>query len=220
MATSCPLCQHRKGRRACPALGRDICPVCCGTKRLVEITCPDDCRYLTSARVHPPAIVQRQQERDVHFMATLAAGLSELQLRIWISLLAVIAGHAKTAVPRLIDADVAEATEALAGTHETAARGLIYEQQPTSLVAQRLASELRAWLTQLQQEAKRPLDRDAAEALRCIERGARTAARSLDGGETAYMEFVRRRASDVGGAPAADSQQQPKAPDEPRIILS
>ena len=50
---SCPLCHTRKPRRACPALNQTICAVCCGTKRLIEIQCPDDCVYLTSAREHP-----------------------------------------------------------------------------------------------------------------------------------------------------------------------
>jgi hypothetical protein len=42
----CPLCLKRKGRRACPAKGAAICPHCCGTKRRVEIDCPEDCVYL------------------------------------------------------------------------------------------------------------------------------------------------------------------------------
>ena len=61
----CPSCNRRKARRECPALGRAICPICCGTKRLVEIQCPSNCAYLASAREHPAAVVRRQQERDV-----------------------------------------------------------------------------------------------------------------------------------------------------------
>ncbi len=52
---TCPLCSQRKARRACPALGHQICAVCCGTKRLTQIPCPSDCVYLASAREHPPA---------------------------------------------------------------------------------------------------------------------------------------------------------------------
>ena len=40
---TCPLCRQ-EATRACPAVGQDICPVCCGTKRLVEIACPPDLR--------------------------------------------------------------------------------------------------------------------------------------------------------------------------------
>ena len=61
----CPLCGVRKAKRDCPALGQRICAVCCATKRLKEINCPDTCVYLASARSHPAAIVQRRQERDL-----------------------------------------------------------------------------------------------------------------------------------------------------------
>ena len=69
----CPSCRERKPRRACPALGATICTVCCATKRQVEIACPADCVYLTSARSHPPAVVQRRQERDVAFILPLVS---------------------------------------------------------------------------------------------------------------------------------------------------
>lgn len=42
----CVKCGKQKGKRACPALGGDICSVCCGTHRLKEISCPADCQYL------------------------------------------------------------------------------------------------------------------------------------------------------------------------------
>ncbi|HYT73137.1 MAG TPA: hypothetical protein VEL79_00190, partial [Vicinamibacterales bacterium] len=63
MKTPCVLCSARAAKRACPALGREICPSCCATKRLVEIACPPDCGYLSAARAHPAAVVQRQQDR-------------------------------------------------------------------------------------------------------------------------------------------------------------
>jgi hypothetical protein len=43
---SCIYCERRAGKRACPALGGEICPQCCGKHRLVEIECPPDCRWL------------------------------------------------------------------------------------------------------------------------------------------------------------------------------
>ncbi|MCI2430400.1 hypothetical protein LM602_04790 [Candidatus Acetothermia bacterium] len=41
----CIYCQQRTGKRACPALGGLICPVCCGQHRGVEINCPVSCKY-------------------------------------------------------------------------------------------------------------------------------------------------------------------------------
>ena len=75
-AVVCPLCGERTARRGCPALGQQICAVCCGTKRLIEIALPGDCVYLASAREHPPAVAVRQQQRDV---ATARAVHARLQ---------------------------------------------------------------------------------------------------------------------------------------------
>src|SRR5215470_8411305 len=61
----CPLCGVRRARRGCPALDKQICAVCCGTKRLVQIHCPSDCTWLASAREHPPAVVVRRHQRDL-----------------------------------------------------------------------------------------------------------------------------------------------------------
>ena len=72
---TCSLCGQRKARRACPALGRQICAVCCGTKRLTEIKCPSDCAYLVSSHEHPPAVVIRQHQRDVRAVRPVPAQL-------------------------------------------------------------------------------------------------------------------------------------------------
>src|ERR1700730_17038820 len=48
----CPLCGERKARRACPALGLQICAVCCGTKRLAQLACPRPCAYLPASPDH------------------------------------------------------------------------------------------------------------------------------------------------------------------------
>src|SRR5262245_36849038 len=49
MAT-CPLCSERAGKRYCPAKETQICAVCCGTKREIEIDCPSSCTYLKASR--------------------------------------------------------------------------------------------------------------------------------------------------------------------------
>src|SRR2546422_6521555 len=46
----CPLCSHRQGKRYCPAVAEQICAVCCGTKREIEIDCPSSCSYLKASR--------------------------------------------------------------------------------------------------------------------------------------------------------------------------
>ena len=164
----CPVCRQRKSKRACPALGQQICAVCCGTKRLVEINCPSDCVYLSTERSHPPAIVQRQQQIDREIMLPLLQGLSERQARVFLMLAAVTSRHQSDALQKLVDDDIAQAAGALAGTLETAAKGIVYEHQPASLVAGRLMSELKAVVDEIVKNAGSALERDAASALRRI----------------------------------------------------
>ena len=45
MAT-CLHCEHRKGKRSCPALAGAICATCCGQHRLRDIDCPTGCVHL------------------------------------------------------------------------------------------------------------------------------------------------------------------------------
>src|SRR5688572_17200364 len=169
----CPVCQVRRAKRACPALGQQICAVCCGTKRLVEIACPADCGYLTTARTHPPAVIQRQQELDRAMLMPLLQSLSERQARLFLMLAAVTSKHQPETLQKLVDEDIAQATGALASTLETAAKGIVYEHQPTSLVAARLMSELKNVVDEVVKNAGSALERDAAIALRRIEHAAK-----------------------------------------------
>jgi hypothetical protein len=42
----CGYCGQKVAKRYCPSLDKLLCPVCCGTNRLKNISCEDDCRYL------------------------------------------------------------------------------------------------------------------------------------------------------------------------------
>ena len=188
---TCPACRARRARRACPALGQQICPVCCGTKRLVEIACPSDCSYLRAANAHPPAIVQRQQERDFGFLLPLFGSLTERQQQIAFLLQSGLRADGPDA-PAQSDADVEQAAKATAETFETASRGIVYEHQAASLGAQRLASRLQALVEEQRKEGVRLPDADVAAAARCLETAAREAGRALGGGDSAYLTLVDR----------------------------
>ena len=136
----CPICQTRPAKRKCPARGDMICAVCCGTKRLVEIRCPADCGYLASARQHPPAVAQRQHERDVALLLPAMSELTERQSRFFFLFQSIAVRHRADPLRQLVDSDVADATASVAGMLETASRGVIYEQAPAALNAQELAS--------------------------------------------------------------------------------
>lgn len=186
---ACPLCDQRKARRECPALGRSICSVCCGTKRLVEIDCPPDCAHLSSAREHPAAAVRRRHAQDVTALMPTISHLTERQHQLFFLFHMVIAGHRPEGFARLLDADVAEAAQAVAATLETAQRGVIYEHAAQSIPAQRLASELTGALEGARKDGATVYDGEAALALRAIERGAREI-----GGrdETTYQDLIAR----------------------------
>ena len=108
----CPLCRTRRPRRSCPALGQTICAVCCGTKRLVEIACPQTCAFLTSAKAHPPAVVRRQQERDLALLVPAVDGLTESQMQLLWLVLSVLARPRADAFVPTTDADVGDAVAA------------------------------------------------------------------------------------------------------------
>ena len=188
---SCPLCGVRKKRRACPALGQTICAVCCGTKRLTEIQCPEGCVYLTTAREHPAAVVRRQQEHDVAILLPTIQGLTERQYQLFFLFQTLISRHTPGEFSRLVDDDVAEAAASVASTLETAARGVIYEHAAQSLPAQRLAAEMKTMLAEMRQQGATVYDREAAIVLRAIERGARDT-RKAEPGDASYLVLMAR----------------------------
>jgi len=187
----CPLCGTRKGRRACPAVGHSICPNCCGTKRVTEIQCPEDCGYLASAREHPAAVVKRQQDRDVAVLLPTIQALTERQYQLFFLLQSVIVRFNPDGLSGLVDDDVAEATKSLAGTLDTAARGVIYEHPVQSPPARQLVTALKTFLAEIRQRGATVYDGEVAIVLRAIERGARET-RNTASGDDAYLTVVAR----------------------------
>ncbi|MGH9163471.1 MAG: hypothetical protein ACRD2X_26225 [Vicinamibacteraceae bacterium] len=192
---TCPLCRARKARRSCPALGQQICPLCCGTKRRVEIACPETCSWLRAAETHPAAVEQRRRERDMEAAAPLGEARSRDQTVILTTILEATIQYAQGAVPHLTDRDVAEAAEALAATYETSAKGIIYDHQPTSLPAQRLLTRYREVLqTTVQRQRPASFDRAAALALRRLQEAAKNFIAREETTETAFLDWLRRLA--------------------------
>jgi hypothetical protein len=220
MTDSCPLCGTRKARRACPALGRQICAVCCGTKRLVEIACPSDCSYLAASRAHPPAVVQRRRERDLGFLLPRVADLTEPQLALLVLFQQIVLKHPASTLPRLQDDDVAEAATAVAATLETAARGIIYQHQAASAPAQQLAAAFEAGLRELASKAgshQSALERDARVALRSLVRAAAEAAQALPGDvPPVYLRLLERT---LTRSAASDAPVEPGGPGAPRLVI-
>jgi hypothetical protein len=191
---TCPLCRTRKAKRTCPGVGQEICAVCCGTKRIVEIACPPTCIYLTTAQRHPAAAVKRQQEQDLAVLLTALGRLSEAQLQIFFVMHTFISRFKPDGLP-LADADVAEAAGALATSFETASRGVLYEQQSPSPAAEALRRELKSFLAKLASDSGAGgsrFEREVAVVLRGIERGAKHEATGIGTGPVDYLTLVAR----------------------------
>ena len=217
----CPLCSARPAKRSCPAVGREICPVCCGTKRLVEIRCPAACPYLATSRTHPPAAVRRQQDQDLAVLAPALGGFSEARQQLFLFTLTLVDRFRGEGLDAASDADAASAAAALAGTYETAARGLIYEQRPDSVPAQRMVDGIKGTFEQLGHGRPTGFAADAAAVLRQVEDRARAVQRENPGDSRAFLDLAGRVAMRLGGPAPEESRTggEPAPSVGPSIIL-
>ncbi|HYM25932.1 MAG TPA: hypothetical protein VEU08_22100 [Vicinamibacterales bacterium] len=197
--------------------------MCCGTKRLVLIQCPADCVYLASAREHPAAVVVRQQHRDVAFVSHALRDLSERQSEMFFLVAtALIKQDPQPHQPlqALLDEDVADAMAALAGTLETASRGVIYDHRPASLPAERLVAQMKPIVAEAGRGLGSAFERDAAAVLRRIAEAARDA-RAIDPpNRRAFLDLLGRvlARTDAAGEPAGRDAQAPP-PEPSRLIV-
>lgn len=217
----CPLCSARPAKRSCPALAREICPVCCGTKRLVEIRCPADCGYLASSRTHPPATVRKQQDQDLAVLAPALGGFSEARQQLFLFALTLVDRFRGEGLDAASDADAASAAAALAGTYDTASRGLIYEQRPDSIPAQRMADGIKGMFDDLGRGRPTGFAADAAAVLRQVEDRVRAVQRASPADSRAFLDLAGRMARRLGapGVESAQAEGEPAAGGGPSIIL-
>jgi hypothetical protein len=146
--------------------------------------------YLSTAQRHPAAAVKRQQEHDLMTLMGALGALSEVQLQMFFVLHTSISRFARST--SITDGDVAEAVAALAGTFETASRGVLYEQAASSPSAEALRRELKTLLERMGDQRGARFDREVVPVLRGIERGARHEAAGIGSGPIDYLSLVAR----------------------------
>jgi hypothetical protein len=143
----CPLCSERAGKRYCPAKDVQICAVCCGTKREIEIDCPSSCGFLKASRSYeaekriPDAeVAAKIQKYDDAFLHRYHQHLDAISLAV-----AEECGNS----PWLVDNDVVEVYKSLAATMKTLSSGIYYESLPEGPIRLSLFRRLKTVIDEL-----------------------------------------------------------------------
>ncbi len=184
--------------------------MCCATKRLVEIRCTEDCRYLEAGQRHPAAVVKRQLDRDVTLLMSSVGRLSDQQLQLFFLMQSMVLSYKPDALSRLTDTDVALATGALASSLETASKGVIFEEATASVLAEGLRRAMKPVIEEITKNSGARAEREVAIVLRAMERGARHEGGLIPDGETTYLELA--------GRVFQQTPQSPQSPPKPLIV--
>lgn len=197
--------------------------MCCATKRMVEIACPDDCRYLEAAQRHPAAVIRKQIDRDVTLLMSTLGRVSEQQLQLFFLLQSVVLSYKPEGLARVNDADVALATGALAASLETASRGVIFEEATASVVAEGLRRALKSVIEEVTKNGGSRAEREVAIVLRGIERGAKHQGLAppeaeQSNAESSYLDLVKRVFQQSPLRPRRQDDPGPD-PSKPLIVM-
>jgi hypothetical protein len=130
-----------------------ICAVCCGTKREIEIDCPSNCGYLVSGRdyeaekrVPDPELMAKADQFNDEFFMTFAPLIDAV-------LSAVVAERKES--QWLVDVDLIEVLKALTATYKTLSSGIYYESLPDNPIRQSLFRRIKTLFDQLMQPSER-----------------------------------------------------------------
>ena len=167
MAAKCPLCSTRAAKRHCPAKATKICPVCCGTKREVEIDCPSDCTYLQTGRSF------ESERRPSRRASRPGRQFDEQFLYRYAPLLATLAKvivEERNRTPHVVDQDAGQAYQALKSTLNTLSSGLYYETTPeNNVVAASLFARMKAVFDEMMQPQEDGPSLKVTEALDVVD---------------------------------------------------
>jgi len=147
----CPLCEARKAKRFCPAKLVQICPVCCGTKREVEIDCISDCVYLQAGREYENRRTSRQ-ESSPPFTQRLWS--QNFRVKHYVTLVGLWSKihTVRSESPTLVDGDVREVINQLIRTYQTQAEGIYFDHAPNTLTQKTLYGILKSYLEEKQNQ--------------------------------------------------------------------
>ena len=161
--------------------------------------------------VHPLEVADILADMKLDAVCIAVGRLTEQQLQLFFLLQSMVLSYKPEGLVRLVDADVALATGALAGSLETASKGVIFEEATASVVAEGLRRAIKPVLEEITKNSGSRAEREVAIVLRAIERGARHESGFIPAGDTSYLDLVSRV-----------FQQRPQAPkpaEKPLIVL-
>jgi hypothetical protein len=75
----CASCRQRKAKRACPALGAELCTLCCGRLRQKELRCPPACPFLAEHKLY-------QENKIIQKKGTFGEGIQTDERLNWLAL--------------------------------------------------------------------------------------------------------------------------------------
>jgi len=206
MPELCRICNTRRARRHCPGISGDICSICCGNQREVNISCPLDCEYLREARLHEkltPVDPKSLPNQDIRLTEQFLHEHDELVFFCSFTLV-----DAALRTPGAVDLDVQNALEALIRTHRTLDSGLVYETRAGDRVAASLQELFERSFDEFQKtrskEGQAPYrDAELIGALVFLQRSAVAYSNGGPKGR-AYIDFLRERLG-MKNAPGAGS---------------
>jgi hypothetical protein len=200
----CIECNQRKGKRLCPARHSEICPKCCGEKRVREIPCPPECPYLATGQNHHmtrkyQSLLGSEQsvQRRMKLLNALehnAPLVSQIEREI---------AQFAAGVRSLGDIEVREAIRQLRETYRTESKGLIYEHSSAQPLVQALFREIRVSLEKLREEVAKEgailRVSDVLDSLDLMEADV-SYYLGLDSGGKGYLNFVARNHPEISGS--------------------
>lgn len=138
----CVLCGRKKAKRFCPAKNEQICPQCCGEKRVLEIDCPEACVYLKAGRERDVADYSRRLH-SLDLTGREKASRVLQQHKNVVAHLEYTLGRERLLSRDLQDRDVVLAVDVLLETYRTEDKGILYEKTSDDLRIEPIRRELR-----------------------------------------------------------------------------
>ena len=138
--------------------------------------------------------------------------LNERQSRLFLLVGVAVVRYEPPGLHPLIDDDVRDAAAALAGTFETASRGVIYEHRAASGSGERLLAALKPVLAELGRGGGTAFDRDAALVLHRLEEAVARTRAGDPANRRAFVELLGRvlAKGDRDGAAGQASREGPR----------